>query len=173
MISSVAWTVSGVVAIRLIVKFIKYYNEQKRISKFFDNYPEPFKGTFEVVSNFDFFLEKWMGMAGEFEKYTGSEGAIRSKNAACDRLRSDQAGGMVGKFGPGLRIFITANPETAKFLMTLKPEMVEKAGLSDMLFGDDPKGFIGGLLYEEGAAWHRSRKILTEEFNQACGRQLK
>ena len=108
-----------------------------------------------------------MGMASEFEKHTGSEGAIRSKNAACDRLKSDEAGGMVGKFGPGLRIFITSNPETAKFLMTLKPEMVEKAGLSDMLFGDDPKGFIGGLLYEEGAAWHRSRKILTEEFNQA------
>ena len=55
----------------------------------------------------------------------------------------------------------------AKFLLTLKPEMVEKAGLSDMWFGDDPKGFIGGLLYEEGAAWHRSRKIITEEFNQA------
>ena len=50
--------------------------------------------------------------------------------------------------------------------MTLKPEMVEKAGLSDMLFGDDPNGFIGGLVYEEGATWHRSRKIITEEFNQ-------
>ena len=50
--------------------------------------------------------------------------------------------------------------------MTLKPEMVEKAGLSDMMFGDDPRGFIGGLLYEEGATWQRSRKIITEEFNQ-------
>ena len=50
--------------------------------------------------------------------------------------------------------------------MTLKPEMVEKAGLSDMLFGDDPNGFIGGLVYEEGPNWHRSRKIITEEFNQ-------
>ena len=61
---------------------------------------------------------------------------------------------------------ITSDPEMAKFLLTLKPEMVEKAGLSDMWFGDDPKGFIGGLLYEEGAAWHRSRKVITEEFNQ-------
>ena len=50
--------------------------------------------------------------------------------------------------------------------MTLKPEMVEKAGLSDMMFGDDPNGFIGGLVYEEGPNWHRSRKIITEEFNQ-------
>ena len=44
--------------------------------------------------------------------------------------------------------------------------MVEKAGLSDMMFGDDPNGFIGGLVYEEGPNWHRSRKIITEEFNQ-------
>ena len=58
------------------------------------------------------------------------------------------------------------NPTLAQFLMTLKPEMVEKAGLSDMMFGDDPRGFIGGLLYEEGATWQRSRKIITEEFNQ-------
>ena len=83
------------------------------------------------------------------------------------KLKSDEAGGAVFKFGPGVKVLITSDPEMAKFLLTLKPEMVEKAGLSDMWFGDDPKGFIGGLLYEEGAAWHRSRKIITEEFNQA------
>lgn len=107
-----------------------------------------------------------MGYAGEFEKHAGSEGSIRSKNAACNELKTEEAGGMVAKFGPALRIFVTSDPETAKFLLTLKPEMVEKAGMSDVWFGDDPKGFISGLLYEEGAAWHRSRKILTEEFNQ-------
>ena len=50
--------------------------------------------------------------------------------------------------------------------MTLKPELVKKAGLSDILFGDDPNGFIGGLIYEEGPEWQKSRKILNEEFNQ-------
>ena len=158
---------SGVVAIRLIVKYIKYYNEQKRISKFLDNYPEPFKGIFEMDSNSDSFLEKWMGMASEYEKYACSEGTIRSKNAACDRLGSDKAGGIVGKFSPWTRIFTPSSLEMAKFLLTLKPEMVEKAGLKDVVFGDDPNGVIGGLIYEEGAAWNRSRKILTEKFNQA------
>ena len=74
---------------------------------------------------------------------------------------------MVWKVAPWLRVFVASDPETARVLMTLKPEYVTKAGLSDMIFGDDPKGFIGGLLYEEGPMWQKSRKILTEEFNQA------
>ena len=78
---------------------------------------------------------------------------------------ADNAGAYVFR-GPSLRIFTVIDPSLAKFLMTLKPEMVEKAGLSDMMFGDDPNGFIGGLLYAEGAMWHRSRKIISEEFNQ-------
>ena len=106
-------------------------------------------------------------MVAEFEKHEGTEGALRSKNKECDKLKADDVGGYIVRFGPSMRFFMATDPTLAKFLMTMKPEMVEKAGLSDMLFGDDPNGFIGGLVYEEGANWHRSRKIITEEFNQA------
>ena len=102
----------------------------------------------------------------EFTKYEGSEGALRSKNKECDKIRADEIGGYVARFGPSLRFLMATDPELAKFLMSLRPETVKKAGLSDMLFGDDPNGFIGGLVYEEGASWHRSRKIINEEFNQ-------
>ena len=95
-----------------------------------------------------------------------SEYGIRVKNKACDELGVDAKGGYVTVLGPGIRIFFATQPEVAKFLMTLKPELVVKAGLSDILFGDDPNGFFGGLLYEEGPYWVRSRKIISEEFNQ-------
>ena len=95
-----------------------------------------------------------------------SEHGLRIKNKACDELGVDAKGGYVTQLGPGIRVFFTTQPEMAKFLMSLKPELVAKAGLSNILFGDDPNGFFGGLLYEEGQHWVRSRKVLSEEFNQ-------
>ena len=99
-------------------------------------------------------------------KFTYSEHGLRIKNKACDELGVDAKGGYVTLLGPGIRVFFTTQPEMAKFLMSLKPELVSKAGLSNILFGDDPNGFFGGLLYEEGRDWVRSRKVLSEEFNQ-------
>ena len=107
------------------------------------------------------------GMISQKAIYGQSEGIIRAKNKIADETGADLTGGMVWKFAPWVRVFAASDPETARVLMTLKPEYVTKAGLSDMLFGDDPKGFIGGLLYEEGPMWQKIRKILTEEFNQA------
>ena len=36
----------------------------------------------------------------EFTKYEGSEGALRSKNKECDKIRADEIGGYVARFGP-------------------------------------------------------------------------
>ena len=41
------------------------------------------------------------------------------------------------------------------------------AGLAYELFGDDPEGIVSGLLYQEGRAWHHSRKLLSHNFNLA------
>ena len=120
-----------------------------------------FNGVFTYVNII--YLDQLLGFASEKTKYGRSEGILRAKNAFQDKHQSPH---LVWKFAPWLRMFATSDPETARVLMTLKPELVKKAGLSDMLFGDDPNGFIGGLLYEEGAVWQKSRKILTEEFNQ-------
>ena len=106
-------------------------------------------------------------MISEIHKHIGTQGVIREKNRLLDILKTDASNGFVMRFFPGLKIFAVADPDTARCLMSLKPEFVKKAGLSDMHFGDDPNGFIGGLLYEEGAAWQKSRRILSEEFNQA------
>ena len=106
-------------------------------------------------------------MASEVPKHFGTQGIIREKNRLLELLKADASNGFVMRFVPGLKIFTVADPDTARCLMSLKPEFVKKAGLSDMHFGDDPNGFIGGLLYEEGAAWQKSRRILSEEFNQA------
>ena len=106
-------------------------------------------------------------MASEVPKHFGTQGIIREKNRLLELLKADASNGFVMRFVPGLKIFTVADPDTARCLMSLKPEFVKKAGLSDMLFGDDPNGFIGGLVYEEGAAWQKSRRILSEEFNQA------
>ena len=106
-------------------------------------------------------------MASEIPKHLGTEGMIREKNRLLDILQSDSCIGYLMRYAPGLKIFNVADPDTARCLMSLRPEFVEKAGLSDMLFGDDPNGFIGGLVYEEGATWQKSRRILNEEFNQA------
>ena len=83
-----------------------------------------------------------------------------------DELGVDKSSGASMKFTPWLKVFSASDPEIVKCLMTLKPSQVKKAGLSDMLFSDDPNGFMGGILYDEGEAWQRSRKILSEEFNQ-------
>ena len=106
-------------------------------------------------------------MAFEYPKHSGTQGIIREKNRLLDVLKADTSNGFVLRYAPGMKIFTVADPDTARFLMSLKPEFVKKGGFSDMLFGNDPNGFIGGLFYEEGAAWQKSRRILSEEFNQA------
>merc|ERR1712212_951247 len=68
---------------------------------------------------------------------------------------------------PGLKVLSVIDPNLAQFLMSLPPDHVKKAGLSDEVFGDDPHGFMGGLLFDEGEQWHKSRKILSERFNLA------
>ena len=121
------------------------------------NYPEPF-------------ADSWFGYASEIETDVDgqTERILIERNRKIDQLQAGKKpDGWVFRFAPGVRVFAAIEPEVAKVLMGIKPELVKKAGLVDMLFGDDPKGFIGGLAFEEGASWQKSRKIITEEFNQA------
>ena len=68
---------------------------------------------------------------------------------------------------PTFKILLVAEPSLAQFLMNLNPEWVKKAGLSNELFGDDPKGLMGGLIFQEGKDWHHSRKMISHNFNLA------
>ena len=45
------------------------------------------------------------------------------------------------------------------------------AGLSTELFGDDPEGLMGSILFQEGEVWHHSRKLISHSFNLADVRQ--
>ena len=62
-------------------------------------------------------------------------------------------------------MLMVTDPDLAQFFMNINPEVVRKAGLSFEMFGDDKNGFLGSILYEEGAQWHRSRKLLGQNFN--------
>lgn len=96
-----------------------------------------------------------------FFHQTQSEHGLRVKNKVCNKLGTDEKGGYVTRLGPGDRIFFATQPELAKFLMTIKPEFVGKVGLTDMLFGDDPNGFYGGLVCEERLNLLESKTIFN------------
>ena len=62
------------------------------------------------------------GMISQKAIYGQSEGIIRAKNKIADQTGADLTGGMVWKFAPWVRVFAASDPETARVLMTLKPE---------------------------------------------------
>ena len=75
-------------------------------------------------------------MASEAHQHIGTQGLIREKNRILDLLEAD-SGNFVLPFAPGFKILTVANPDTARFLLSLKPEFVKKAGFGDKVFGGD------------------------------------
>ena len=71
------------------------------------------------------------------------------------------------KMAPTVKFLIVAEPSLAQFFMNLSPDLVKKAGLSNEFFGDDPDGLMKSILFQEGAAWHHSRKLMNHNFNLA------
>ena len=44
------------------------------------------------------------------------------------------------------------------FLLNLSPNVYKKAGFTKEVFGGDPNGILGGLLFNEGAKWQLNRR---------------
>ena len=69
-VTQLAWTVSALAAVKLMISAARYYDEQKRISTFSAKYPELFKGNLKsklmVLLMYD--SENWLGWMTELEK---------------------------------------------------------------------------------------------------------
>ena len=151
--SQLALGLASLAGTHLAIRYFLYLRQKRKIEKFHENYPQPCK-------------ERLFGMAALLNEYQGSSEGARVKKRLFDELGVDKSSGASVKYTPWLKVFVASDPEVVKFLMTLRPSQVRKAGLSEILFADDPHGFMGGILYDEGENWQKSRKILSEEFNQ-------
>jgi len=132
-------------ASRFFLKIVNYIIQYRRHKKFALNFP------LDTVPGIFGFLPKLAELIDSNSDY---------HDHRLDRIIND---GPIRSVDMGFyHAIVVAEPNLAKFLLNLPPDITRKSGITSETFESDTNGFKEGLIMDEGELWQLHRKSISK-----------